>query len=422
MNKSSSKKSILLLSHNFSPEPTGIGKYNGEMMDWLCKNGYNATVITTFPYYPFWKVQAPYSNKWYKKEVVQYAEQGTVMKIYRCPIYIPAFPSGAKRMIQDVLLWPAMLMVLFQQILFKKKHDLLITIAPPFHLAHLAFFYRFFRGGKIDYHIQDLQIEAAQQLNILGSSGLFNLMYKIEKKILCSSDYVSTISEGMMKKVEEKVGRKVLFFPNWADTSLFYPLDDRAAAKKQWGFKTDDQVCLYSGSIGEKQGLESIIYAAEILKDQPQIKFVIAGSGPYKIKLTELAEARGLNNVFFFPLQDKEDFNAFLNMADVHLIIQKGDASDLVMPSKLTTILAVGGVSIVTAPHGTSLEHVINENHLGTVTLPDDTEELAIAIQNILTKNMDEMRQNARDYALKYLNIDNVMQTFLNDVSCSKKN
>jgi colanic acid biosynthesis glycosyl transferase WcaI len=226
----------------------------------------------------------------------------------------------------------------------------------------------------------------------------------------------------MRKKIEEKAGRKVLFFPNWADTSFFYPLDDRDAAKKQWSFKPEDHVCLYSGSIGEKQGLESIIYAAEILKNQPRIKFAIAGSGPYKIKLTELAKVRGLSNVFFFPLQDKEHFNAFLNMADVHLIIQKGDASDLVMPSKLTTILAVGGVSIVTAPHGTSLEQVINENNVGTVTTPDDTEELATAIQNILTKNMDAMRQNARDYALKYLNIDNVMQTFLNDVDMQEKN
>jgi colanic acid biosynthesis glycosyl transferase WcaI len=417
LNKSSSKKSILLLSHNFSPEPTGIGKYNGEMMDWLCKNGYNTTVITAFPYYPFWKVQAPYNNKWYKKEVVKYPEQGTVMNIYRCPIYIPAFPSGAKRIIQDVLLWPAMLVVLFQQILFKKKHDLFITIAPPFHLAFLGFFYRFFRGGKIDYHIQDLQIEAAQQLNILSGLGLFNLMYKMEGRILRGSNYVSTISEGMIKKVEEKAGRKVLFFPNWADTSFFYPLFDRSAVKQQWGFKPEDQVCLYSGSIGEKQGLESIIYAAEILKEQPQIKFAIAGSGPYKMQLTGLAEERGLTNICFFPLQDKENFNAFLNMADLHLIIQKGNASDLVMPSKLTTILAVGGVSIVTAPHGTSLEQVINENNMGAVTTPDDTCELAAAIQNILSKNMDEMRQNARNYALKYLNIDNVMQTFLNDVS-----
>jgi colanic acid biosynthesis glycosyl transferase WcaI len=132
--------------------------------------------------------------------------------------------------------------------------------------------------------------------------------------------------------------------------------------------------------------------------------------------LIELVAGEGLTNVFFFPVQDKDDFNAFLNMADLHLIIQKGNASDLVMPSKLTTILAVGGVSIVTAPHNTSLEQVINQNNMGIVTAPDDTEELVSAIKKCLTLNMDEMRHNASNYALKYLDIDNVMHTFLKDV------
>ena len=286
----------------------------------------------------------------------------------------------------------------------------------------MALFYRLFRGGKIDYHIQDLQIEAAQQLKIFGRFNLFNLLFKIEKGILNRVDFVSTISEGMMKKVEEKVHKKILFFPNWADTKYFYPLPDRAGLKLKWNFNADDVICLYSGSIGEKQGLESIIHAANILKDDSKIKFVIAGSGPYVVRLTGLAKEYALTNVFFFPLQEKECFNAFLNMADLHLIIQKGDASDLVMPSKLTTILAVGGVSIVTAPHGTSLEQVINKNNMGMVTTPDNTQELAAAIQNILNKNMDAMRQNARDYALKYLNIDNVMQTFLNDVGVQQEN
>ena len=91
------------------------------MMDWLCKNGYNATIITTYPYYPYWKVQEPYSNHWYKKEVVEYPEQGTKMQIYRCPIYIPDFPNGRKRMLQDMLLWPSMFIVLLYQAFLKRS-------------------------------------------------------------------------------------------------------------------------------------------------------------------------------------------------------------------------------------------------------------------------------------------------------------
>ena len=47
-------KKVLLISQNFTPEPTGIGKYNGEMMNWLAVNGYDCSVITTYPYYPQW--------------------------------------------------------------------------------------------------------------------------------------------------------------------------------------------------------------------------------------------------------------------------------------------------------------------------------------------------------------------------------
>src|SRR5882757_9147945 len=99
------KKRVLLIGHNFAPELTGIGKYSGDMMDWFAKSGYDCTVVTTFPYYPHWKVQAPYKNRWYKKEVVAYPESGSALTIYRCPSYIPENPTGKKRMIQDASFW-----------------------------------------------------------------------------------------------------------------------------------------------------------------------------------------------------------------------------------------------------------------------------------------------------------------------------
>ena len=128
-------------------------------------------------------------------------------------------------------------------------------------------------------------------------------------------------------------------FPNWSDTVFFKPLKDRITLKTDFGFANNDKIVLYSGAIGEKQGLESIIYAAETFKNQVNVKFIICGSGPYKEKLQDLTTNLNLNNVKFFPLQPYEKFNQFLNMADVHLVIQKSKASDLVMPSKLTSIL-----------------------------------------------------------------------------------
>jgi len=410
-------KNILLISHNFSPEPTGIGKYNGEMIDWLTGRGYNCTVITTFPYYPYWKVQPPYKNRWYKKEVIYYPENNSKLTVYRCPSYVPADPTGKKRIIQDFSFWSSMFWKVLQLILTRKKFDFIITIAPPFHLAYLGLLLRKYNGGKLLYHTQDLQIEAAQDLNMLSSQKLFDYIFKIEKKILVRADYITSISEGMINKIKAKVDKEVLFFPNWVDTSLFFPLPSRHLLKNKWGYQTNDTVCLYSGAIGEKQGLDGILKAAELLLNVKHIKFIICGSGPYREKLIEVANAKKLENIQFLPVQEKEVFNEFLNMADLHLILQKAEASDLVMPSKLTTILAVGGVSMVTSSQNTSLYNLVDKYDVGYIVEPENEELLAEAINAIGAKSdIEQKRNNARDYALKYLNIDNVMNNFIVDI------
>ncbi|HEY2581471.1 MAG TPA: WcaI family glycosyltransferase [Mucilaginibacter sp.] len=410
-------KRILLIGHNFAPEPTGIGKYSGEMMEWLTKKGIDCTVVTTYPYYPHWKVQQPYKNGWYKKEIVSSPGYEKKLTVYRCPLYVPKSLSGVNRMLHDFSFLISMFFAIIKLILFKKKFDYIITVAPPFHLSYLSLFYRMLKGGKLIYHVQDLQIEAAQESGLLKGNKLFNLLYRAEKIILNRCDVISTISQGMINRIQLKVDRKVLFFPNWVETSVFFPVDNRSTLKQNWGFSEDQFVCLYSGSIGEKQGLENIVYAAESLKGDKRIQFIICGSGPYKPKLQDLVIAKELKNITFLPLQDKKDFNNFLNMADLHLIIQKAFIGDLVMPSKLLAILSAGGVSLVTAEKNTSLQLLIENFDAGFVIPPDDYVKLAESILRISGTVYTEKHVNARKYALRYLNIDNVMSQFLDDIA-----
>jgi colanic acid biosynthesis glycosyl transferase WcaI len=410
-------KEILLISHNFSPEPTGIGKYNGEMINWLAENGYNCTVITTFPYYPHWKVQAPYKNRWYKKEIISYPNTKCTVSIFRCPAYIPANPTGKKRVIQDVSFWTFMFWKVLRMAFSKKKFDLIITIAPPFHLAYLGLLFKNKKGGKLLYHIQDLQIEAAQKLKLISTEKIFDTVYKIEKNILEKADFVSSISEGMINKVKAKVNKEVLFFPNWVDTKNFFPMESHKVLKGKWGYKSDDVIYMYSGAIGVKQGLEGLLCAAEILLERENFKFIICGSGPYMKKLMEFAANKHLTNVKFLPVQDVDVFNEFLNMADYHLILQKANAGDLVMPSKLATILAVGGVCLVTTIKGTSLYNLVSQFNLGYITEPDNYKLLAEVICGLDSdSSFNEKRKNARNYAVQHLDINSVMNGFLNKI------
>src|SRR5690606_30390990 len=105
-------------------------------------------------------------------------------------------------------------------------------------------------------------------------------LFKVEKYILKRSDIITSISEKMVAKIEEKANKKVFLFPNWSNTQFFKPIEDKQALKIDFGFSPTDKIILYSGAIGEKQGLEAIIEAAEVYKSESHIKFLICGSGP----------------------------------------------------------------------------------------------------------------------------------------------
>lgn len=407
----SSNGSVLVLGINFSPELTGIGKYSGEMAQWLADQNIKTTVITSFPYYPNWKVQEPYSGRWFKKEV---SANGN-LTVYRCPMYVPEVPSGLKRMVHEATFFASSTCVILR-LLFKPKIDNIICIAPPFHLGFLALFYRMFKGGKINYHIQDLQIEAARDLKVVKSEAFFKVLFGLERFIFNRVNSISSISLGMMRKIATKSDKTIKFFPNWVDTHLFHPIENRKELKSQWGFKASDKVVLYSGSIGEKQGLDALIDIAIECQSRSEIQIVICGTGPYKANLEQICRSKSVQNVHFFPLQDFDVFNAFLNMADVHLVLQKAQAADLVMPSKLSTILAAGGLVIATAFAGTSLYDEIANNEMGIVIDPENNKILQEAIILACTNDYSKERSNARKYAERYLDQEEILKTMKNEI------
>lgn len=408
-------KKILLIGGNYYPEQTGIGRYNGEMMTWLSEHGFDCSVVTTYPYYPQWQVQDSYKAKhlWYSRE-----KHGKV-KVFRCPLFVPKKVSALKRILLDFSFSSSALFKVLP-FLLKKKYDAVIVVVPPFHLGILGAMYKRFRKAKFIYHIQDLQIEAARDLNMIKSDKIINALFKTEKYILNRADIISSISSGMIEQIEAKTGRHVTFFPNWSDISAIFPVEDKSGLKEMFDLPANNKIALYSGAVGEKQGLEVILEIAKEWLHRTDITFVICGMGPYKSKLIEMAEEMGLTNLVFKDLQPKEKFNAFLNMADVHLVIQKADVSELVMPSKLTNILAAGGLALVTANPGSTIFEEIKKHKMGLLVPAEDKEALKAGIENALGNDHSLERNNARSYAEEYISIDKVLTRFVKETGLDK--
>ena len=102
---------ILLVTINYWPELTGIGKYTGEMAEWLSERGFEVKVITAPPYYPAWKVSDGYSSVFYRKEKIN------GVSVIRCPLWVPGKLSGLKRILHlasfsltsfPVMIWTAL--------------------------------------------------------------------------------------------------------------------------------------------------------------------------------------------------------------------------------------------------------------------------------------------------------------------------
>lgn len=410
------EKNILLISGNYFPEPTGIGKYNNEMMNWLADHGFNCTVISTYPYYPFWQIQEPYTKKrkWFSKEI-NITPGGNKIKIYRCPHYVPINPRGKSRVFLDLSFFSAVSMKLIS--LTGKKFDYIINVTPPLSLGLLAALYKKICKAKFFYHIQDMQVDVANDLKMISSMRFLSLLFKIEKYILKQADKISTISSDMAERAKLKSHKPVYLFPNWANTKKFFPLQHKADLKNMFGFNSNVPVVLYSGSIGEKQGLEAVIEIANnFMQKNIKAQFIICGSGPYKKILEKQAAEKQLTNLIFLPLQPPEKLNQFLNVADVHLIILKANVAHHVMPSKLTTILSVGGLSIITANADSGIYKMITDNNIGLVCPAENLSALSETIEMALYNDHTEICINARKYAEEFLDMDKIMLRYKEEV------
>ncbi|EJT3583324.1 colanic acid biosynthesis fucosyltransferase WcaI [Salmonella enterica] len=403
---------ILVYGINYSPELTGIGKYTGEMVAWMAREGHEVRVITAPPYYPQWKVGERYSAWRYRRE------EGEAT-VWRCPLYVPKQPSTLKRLLH---LGSFALSSFFPLMAQRRwKPDRIIGVVPTLFCTPGMRLLATLSGARTVLHIQDYEVDAMLGLGMAGKGkrgSVARLATAFERSALRNVDNVSTISRSMMNKAREKgvAAEKILFFPNWSEVARFQDVNDAdvTALRQQLGLPEGKKIVLYSGNIGEKQGLEKVIDAAERLRDRPLI-FAIVGQGGGKARLENMARERGLANIKFLPLQPYDALPALLKMGDCHLVVQKRGAADAVLPSKLTNILAVGGNAVITAEPHTELGQLCTRYPgIAVCVEPESTDALVDGISQALA--MPKNNTTAREYAERTLNKENVLRQFIADI------
>lgn len=387
---------IVLVSMNFSPELTGVGKYSGEMAAGLVARGHEVSVVCAPPYYPTWQVAPGHSGAAYR---VEHPQPG--LTIYRCPIWIPKRLGGLTRLLHLASFALSSMPVVLKLVGWQPR--VVLVVAPGFFCAPVAWLAARLAGAKAWLHIQDFEIDAAFELGLLKQPWLRSMARRAERVMLRRFDAVSTISSRMLRLLAAKgvPMQKAEMLPNWVDASALRLDAGSAELRKSLHISADQVVGLFSGTINRKQGLGVLVDAARRLSADPRIVIVICGNGEMRASLE--AAARDLPNMRFIDLMPAAQLSALLNMADIHLLPQLRGAADLVMPSKLGGMLASGRPVIASAAPGTEIASIVVG--CGLLTEPECADDFARALSTLAVdaERRQRLGANGRAYAQRVL-------------------
>lgn len=390
---------ILLHGLNYAPEKIGIAVYSTGMAQALSEMGHEVRVVAGRPYYPDWRQLDGQGGLAFSRT----SENG--VSVLRVPHYIPRRPSGVRRLLHHAsfalssaapLCWTAL----------RWRPDVVVAVAPSMLAAPIAAMAAQIAGAPSWLHVQDLELDAAVATGLLRPGRAMRVARAVEKAIVRRFSVVSSISEAMCRRLGEKGARKTELFRNWAD------LPDQPtppATPATWQIDTP-HVALYSGAVGNKQGIEIILEAARLLTRRDDLTLVVCASGPGRERLE--AQDIGLPNLRFLDLQPADRLGDLLSLATVHLLPQLAEAADLVLPSKLTNMLASGRPTVATAAPGTALAAEIAD--CGIVTPPGDAAAFATAIERLLDDEplRRQLSENARQRARTHWDKSSGLQAF----------
>jgi len=176
---------ILIHGINFAPELTGIGKYSGEMAEWLAERGHDVRVVTAPPYYPQWRIAEGYANRWGR-------EQCGNLGVYRCPLWVPARPSGLKRLLHLASFAVSSFPIMLSQCFWRP--DVVMVVEPALMCAPQALLVARLSGARGWLHVQDFEVDVAFDLGMIRDGWLRKFVSGIEQWLMRRFDRISTLS------------------------------------------------------------------------------------------------------------------------------------------------------------------------------------------------------------------------------------
>lgn len=370
---------ILIICQYFHPEQFKINDICFELVN----KGYDVTVLTGLPNYPSGVISSDY--KWFRKrhEVINGVEV----------IRVPLIARGRSKVRLALNYLSFALNATIKAMFMKKDFDVILVYQlSPITMALPALLLKKMTGKKVLLHCHDLWPASISAAGLPDHGVIYRLLLNLSKLIYHRADKIAISSKLFEEYLKDIIGVTVKpsYLPVYAE-SLFDDISQKN--------KSDTIDLVFAGNIGEMQSVETIIHAAEKLRDEQHIKWHIVGDGSDRVRCEELAKNKNLRNVFFYGQHPINEMPKFYEMADAFLVTLRANKNiSYTLPNKVQSYMAAGKPIIGSIDGETQL--VLNEAQCGLCCTAEDSNGLALIVKKFVTERDRHLMygQNARHY------------------------
>lgn len=366
---------VLFLTDNFVPERNAPAARTYEHARQWVADGHSVTVITTAPNFPEGRVFPGYVNRLRHVEVID------GIRVIRVLSYISANEGFLKRTFDYLSFMVAGGLAA----LFERRPDVLVTTSPQFFCAMAGWFVARVRRLPWVFELRDLWPASIVAVGAMKPGLMIRWLERIELAMYRGADSIVSVTESFKIDLVSRgiAGDKIHVILNGVDPRHFRPRPRDQALITKLGLE-GRFVVGYLGTIGMAHALDKVLDAAALLRDEPRIAFLIAGSGAKRAQLESRVRDEGLTNVHFLEAQPKENMPALWSIHDMALIpLQDKELFRTVIPSKMFEAMGMGIPILMSVPKGEATA-LLESTGAGIVVAPERPRDLADAIVGAL--------------------------------------
>ncbi len=370
---------ILVICQYYTPEPFR----HPDICEELVKRGHDVTVVTGLPNYPMGEICEGYRHGKKRNEVIY------GVKVHRC--FTVGRKHGIFRRFLNYYSY-AFSSTHYVKHLQESFDVVFVNQLSPVMMARAGLQYKKKHKVPLILYCLDLWPESLIAGGIKRGGLIYRFFHKTSARIYRQADRILVASRSFSAYFEKEFHIcDTVYLPQYAE-SVFDPV----LCQKQPDGWID---LMFAGNVGTAQSVDTILKAARLTTDIPNLRWHIVGDGSELERLKKSAE--DLPQVIFHGRKPLSDMPAYYAMADAMLVtMQKDDALSLTLPGKVQTYMAAGK-PIIGAIDGEAAT-AIQEANCGLCSRAEDAEALAKNIRQFLLSPYTQLGQNASDYYKKY--------------------